>query len=317
MNISIIIPNYNGEEIMKKNLPEVYKAVRNYHGGNVEIIIPDDPSTDNSAEVINQFFAGIKDKHIICKTISNKNKNSAGFSHNVNRGVKLSTGDVMVLLNTDVRPHHDFLDSLITHFEDSRVFAVGCMDESIEGATQVLRGRGVGKWTKGFLMHSKGDIDKNNSLWASGGSSAFSRKIWDQIGGLEDLYNPFYWEDIDISYRAQKSGFKVLFEKKSRVIHDHSKGAIKSNSDPLVIKKIAYRNQFIFIWLNITDPDLINSHFTWLPYHFITAALRGDWAFFSGFFSAILKINEIIKQRIKYTKLFNTTDKKILENFKD
>lgn len=315
MNLSIIIPNYNGENLLKKNLPAVYKASRNYHGGNVEIIISDDPSTDNSGEVIRNFITENKDKNIVIKTVSNKLQNKAGFSKNVNRGVGLAGGDILVLLNTDVNPRENFLETLIQHFADKNVFAVGCMDESIEGDQKIFRGRGVGSWQKGFMMHSKGDIDKDNTLWASGGSSAFNRKIWEQIGGLEELYNPYYWEDIDISYRAQKCGYNILFEKKSIVIHEHEKGAIRTISNKSQIKKTAYRNQFIFVWLNITDKDLLFSHFFWLPFHLFSAAIRRDRDFFSGFISAIMKINEIINKRKKYIELFRITDKDILKNF--
>ena len=68
MNISIIIPNYNGEKLLRKNLPKVLEAVRE-HKGKVEIIIPDDPSTDNSRKVIQKFFESIKDEHVVGKTI--------------------------------------------------------------------------------------------------------------------------------------------------------------------------------------------------------------------------------------------------------
>ena len=81
MNISIIIPNYNGAEILKKNLPKVLESVKNYKNGKVEIIIPDDPSTDNSKQVIAAFIAGIKEKHVIGKTISNTVKKEGGFSN--------------------------------------------------------------------------------------------------------------------------------------------------------------------------------------------------------------------------------------------
>jgi len=116
MDISIIIPNYNGEQIMKKNLPGVLDAVRNYKKGKIEIIIPDDPSTDKSAQVIQEFFASFNENHIIGKTISNKDKHQSGFSKNANRGVNVATGDILILLNSDVSPHRDFLDPLINHF---------------------------------------------------------------------------------------------------------------------------------------------------------------------------------------------------------
>lgn len=316
MNLSIIIPNYNGQDLLKKNLPIVLKSVKNYKEGKVEIIIPDDPSTDNSKEVINEFIKNIHQKNIIGKTISNTDKKEAGFSKNVNRGVSLATGDTLILLNSDVAPHENFLDALLPHFRDPEVFAVGCMDESMEGRQKILRGRGIGKWYKGFLQHSRGNPDKDNTLWAGGGSSAFRKKIWDEIGGLEELYNPFYWEDIDLSYRALKAGYKIVFEKKSMVVHEHEKGAIKTSVQNSRIKKTAYRNQLFFVWLNITDKNFIASHFLWLPYHLITSILRNEWYFASGLFSAILRLNEVRKKREIYTKLFTKTDKEILAKFK-
>ena len=47
-------------------------------------------------------------------------------------------------------PEKDFLKPLMEHFNDESVFAVGCMDKSIENGKTVLRGRGIGKWKKGF-----------------------------------------------------------------------------------------------------------------------------------------------------------------------
>ena len=279
MNISIIIPNYNGEKILQKNLPKVLEAVKEYKNGNIEIIIPDDPSTDKSKEVIEQFISNIKEKHVVGKTIENKNKREAGFSKNVNRGVSLSSGDILILLNSDVVPHKDFLAPLLEHFSDENVFAVACMDESVEEGKIVNRGRGIAKWERGFLSHTAGNLNESNTLWASGGSSAFRKKMWDKLRGLDILFNPFYWEDIDLSYRAHKSGYKVIFEKRSVVIHEHDKGAIKTKFKPAHIRKIAYRNQFIFIWKNITQRKLLISHVAWMPYHFLNALRNQDWVF--------------------------------------
>jgi len=313
MDLSLIIPNYNGEKLLRKNLPKVLDAVKDYKEGKVEIIIPDDPSTDNSTQVIKEFIENIKDKHITGKSISNKNKKEAGFSKNVNRGVSLATGDILILLNSDVIPHKDFLQPLLSHFSDPKTFAVGCMDESIEGDATVLRGRGVGKWSKGFLMHKKGSLDKENTLWVSGGSGAFRKSIWNKLRGLDNLYNPFYWEDIDLSYRALKSGYRIYFEPKSVVIHEHEKGAIISKFKPLHVQKIAYRNQFIFVWKNVTDWQLNFSHIFWLPYHLINALRRKDWAFIAGFYLALISLSQIMRSREQARRLFLKTDKQVIK----
>src|SRR5260221_11054884 len=173
MNISIIIPNYNGEKILSKNLPHVLAAVKEYHQGKVEIIIPNDPSTDKSKEVISSFITSLKGTGVVGKTIDNSRKEESGFAKNVNRGVGLATGDILILLNSDVRPHKDFLKPMLAHFTDEKVFAVGCMDESIEDDKTVLRGRGIAYWARGFLHHQAGSLEKTNTFWVSGGSGAF------------------------------------------------------------------------------------------------------------------------------------------------
>lgn len=316
MKISIIIPNYNGAEILQQNLPHVLAAAQEYKKEKVEIIIPDDASTDNSKEIIKKFIERITDKNIIVTLIENTNKGERGFSKNVNRGALKATGDILILLNSDVSPQKDFLAPLLKHFENEKVFAVGCLDESMENGKKVLRGRGVGRWQRGFLVHSKGSLDKSNTLWASGGSSAFRKTLWDKLRGLDVLYNPFYWEDIDISYRALKAGYQVDFEPQSIVMHEHEKGSIKTKFKEDRIQKIAYRNQFIFVWKNITDRSLFFSHIFWLPYHFAAAIKGQNWFFFIGFFMALGNLSRILTARERARKLFARTDKAILQEYR-
>jgi len=314
MNISIIIPNYNGEELLKKNLPKVLDSVSDYKKGMIEIIIPDDASTDQSLAVIQKFKASVREKQIKVVIIENKNRANGGFSKNVNRGVSVATGDILILLNSDVIPRKHFWQPLLSHFADSKVFAVGCMDESIENGEVVLRGRGIGSWQRGFLVHSRGDLDKTSTLWVSCGSGAFRKSIWDKLEGLNELYNPFYWEDIDLSYRAVKSGYKIFFEKKSVVVHEHYKGAIEKNYSLYNKMKIVWRNQFTFVWINATDRDILISHLLWLPYHTLKSLLRRDRAYFWGLFHAIIRLTAILQYKGKSKKLFLKSDKEVVKN---
>lgn len=304
MKLSIVIPNYNGAKLLEKNLPKVLNAASSYKKDKVEIIIVDDASTDDSLDLL-------KDKNVTVL----KNEKNLGFSSTVNKGVKEAIGDIVILLNTDVYPEDNFLEPLLKHFDDESVFAVGCLDKSIEGAKIVERGRGLGEWKRGFLIHRRGETDKINTLWVSGGSGAFRKSIWDKLGGLNELYNPFYWEDIDLSYRALKSGYKIFFEPKSIVFHEHEKGSIKSKYSENEVKIIAYRNQFIFVKENATDYDLKFKHLIWLPYHFFKALLAGDKAFFIGYFKYIALMPKIIFSSIKYQKTFIKKDKEVIREF--
>jgi GT2 family glycosyltransferase len=305
MDISVIVPNYNGKNLLKDNLEKVYREVSSYKSGKTEIIVVDDGSLDKSLDFLNEFAK----THSNCKVIVNKK--NLGFAPSVNKGVEAASGEIVVLLNTDVYPEAGFLEPLLKHFSNEKVFAVGCLDRSIESNGIILRGRGLGEWKRGFLVHRRGEVNKTNTLWVSGGSSAFRKTIWEDLGGMNELYAPFYWEDIDLSYRALKSGYEIAFEPKSVVVHEHEKGAIKSKYSDFKIKTIAYRNQFIFVWEN-ADLSLIYSQILWLPYYFVKALLASDWQFFLGLINAILLIPGILKLRHKAQKLFVKEDQEVI-----
>lgn len=312
MDISVVIPNYNGRQLLEKNIPKVAEILSKYTKGKKELIITDDASKDDSLIFLEALLPNLP-KNISYKILRNNSGANKGFSGNVNKGVEVATGGIVILLNTDVAPHKDFLTPLLSHFEDEKVFAVGCMDESIEDGRTILRGRGVGEWRRGFLVHRAGSLDKIRSLWASGGSSAFRKSLWDKLGGLQELYNPFYWEDIDLSYRAQKAGYIVLFEEKSKVVHEHEEGAIKKHYSPFRVKKIAYRNQFFFTWLNATDTMIIVSHVVFLPLFLLNALKKKDVAFFVGFFMAIVKLPKVLMERKKIQSSVALSDNEVIQ----
>lgn len=276
MNVSIIIPNRNGIKLLQKNLPFVLAATKG-----AEVIVVDDASIDDSMRILKKEFSSVR---VIRKA------RHEGFASTVNAGVREAIGDVVVLLNSDVRPEKDFLSPLIKHFDDPTVFAVGCLEKSHEGNNVVLRGRGEAKWEKGFFIHWRGEVDRPSTAWVAGGSGAFRKSIWEKLGGMDTMYDPFYWEDIDISYRALKAGYKVLFESKSVVVHEHETGAIRHEYSAAYVKMIAYRNQFLFIWKNFSDPRVLLAHAAWTPIRLLQAMVRGDFAMIAGYLWAILRM---------------------------
>lgn len=311
--ISIIVPNYNGVTLLKKNLPSIVTAIEWYdskHNNACELIVIDDCSVDESLQFLETVIPTIRKK--IQVTLI-KNIKNEGFSPTINKAVKQAKGEYVILLNSDVSPQREFLLPLLRHFDNEEIFAVGCLDKSIEDKKTVLRGAGIGYWEKGLFLHKAGNTDTQYTFWVSAGSGAFRKKTWELLGGLSEIYAPFYWEDIDISYRAMKAGKKVIFEKESVVIHEHEKGAIKENYNDGFIKKISYRNQFIFIWKNITEASLLLSHIVWLPYHILKALMRGDFVFIQGFFLAFFTLPKIIQCSFKERRTFRLSDKELLQ----
>ena len=284
-SVSIVIPNWNGVYLMEKHLGSVIAAAPH-----AEIVIADDMSSDGSVEYIHKNFPRVK---VV------EGKKRKGFAANVNRGVHVATGDIVILLNTDVEPEKDFLNPLLSHFDNPDVFAVGCLEKSRENGKTIFRGRGLAHWYRGFYVHSRGEVDRNDTAWVSGGSGAFRRSMWNTLGGMDILYNPFYWEDIDLSYRARKAGWKLIFEPKSIVGHYHEEGKIKREYTSEQVKKIVYRNQFIFIWKNVTDFSIICAHAMWVPIRLLQALIRGDVLMIEGYIRALGMLPKIFMRRME------------------
>src|SRR3989344_3693589 len=115
MNVSIIIPTYNGVELLKQNLPSILAARENVKNYIKEIIVVDDLSSDESVTYLRWNFADVK---II------KHKKNRGFSAAVNTGVRAAKSELILLLNNDVKVESDFLESVVPHFSNSNTFAV-------------------------------------------------------------------------------------------------------------------------------------------------------------------------------------------------
>ena len=242
--VSIIITNYNGRELLEKNIPHIIKAYKNKDNNIVEIIVVDDASKDGSAEYLKSSFPELS---II------RHKINRGFPASVNTGARMAKGKLLALLNNDVTPSVDFLKSTVGLFDDSTLFAVSLHEKGY--------GYAIGKFENGYILHSPGSEvqDIHKTFWASGGSAVFRRSLWMKLGGFDDkLYNPFYWEDIDISYRARKRGYRLLWNPKSSVIHEHEATTGKIPKGKRT--RIQERNQLLFIWKNLTSRFLFRKH---------------------------------------------------------
>lgn len=169
------------------------------------------------------------------------------FAGAANVGLLLSSHSLVFLINNDVSPVSGVLEQLANHFEDNEVFAVGCHEfkaedidfkrtdtasnsekfQPLEISSTITNneegsGRNVLKFERGLFTHSKhSEMISGETAWAVGGSSMFDRLKWLSLGGLDKKFYPAYWEDIDLSFRAKKLGWKVLFDQDAIVIHQH------------------------------------------------------------------------------------------------
>lgn len=276
--ISVIIPTYKNTKLLINSLQHNSKYL---HGCEI-IVINDDPNIS-----IKKDLSRFENITLI------ENVNNLGFGESVNIGVKKSNGDYIMLLNSDVTLIDGSYQLAINHFKNnSDIFAVSFAQEEKNNS---IVGKNIIYWQNGFIRHKKNNIlNFGPNGWAEGGSCLVDRSKFLEIGGFDPIYSPFYWEDIDLSYNAWRHGYKILFDPKIRVIHHHE-STINKYYSKNKIREIAFRNQLIFIWKNITDRKLLIENLK----NIFPIALKGGLPFILGFLQALILIPKIISQKPK------------------
>jgi len=292
--VSIVIPNYNGLDLLRKYFPAMVDAWNEPKNLIGEVIVVDNGSTDGGVDYLEKTFPQVK---II------KNKKNLGFSKGVNTGAKITKGEYLCLLNTDVKPEKDFLERVLPQFDDSRIFAISLSERTFPPSS--------GFFEKGFILHKPiKTTDTCSTFWVSGGSGIFRKKTWDLLGGFdEDNFSPFYWEDIDLSYRAMKAGYRLLWSPKGVVFHEHESTAKKV---PVWYRTyIQERNYLIFHWKNLTSARLLRKHLVALAKKIVYHP-----GFLKPFLGAVAKLPTLIRERRKNKKLEKVSDEAIFAQFK-
>jgi GT2 family glycosyltransferase len=309
--ISIIIPNWNGKPLLERNLPFLLDALSPYQGS-TEVIVVDNGSTDGSVEFLASSYPDVK--------VLSFSRNE-GFAAACNKGVKASKNEIVYLLNNDVIVSKNFLEPLWPYFEYADFFAVSSVaylpNTDVSSMTYVPTVHVKFKYGI-FWYYYKAIINTETPIpvfFSSGGHSAYDKKKFLALGSFDYLYHPFYWEDIDISYRAWKRGWRSFYEPKSAVIHNHQT-TIGANFKKDFIQNIHWRNRFLFTWKNLDNKILWYQHLFLLPIELALMPLIGRAYFNRGFFMALKKLPFLIKSR-KMRKKSALTDKEIFNIFKN
>ena len=296
MKISIVIPNYNGKDLLEKNLPSVIEAMNNLKNNICELVIVDNGSTDDSVSYLNQNF---KDQFKLIKHTKNR-----GFSAAVNIGARATKGDLILLLNNDVKPKIDFLENVEKLFIDNSVFAVS-LHEKGHGASSASFKDGIID-----ISFTKKESEKLElTFYVSGAAGLFRKTIWQELGGMDEkLLSPFYWEDIDLCFRASKRGYTNLWSPFGKVIHNHESTSLKLPKK--YVDRIRERNQLLMLWKNLHSKAMFNKHLNGL----FKRILKNP-GYIRIVFMSLLKLGLVIKARRKEIKECVVSDEAVFQKY--
>ena len=284
---SLVVPNWNGRELLRANVPSLLAAAQAH--GACEVLVVDDGSTDDSVSVLEREFPGV--------TLVRHEKNR-GFGPACLSGVQAARHPVVVLLNSDVVVEPGFVTPLLEPFSDPGVFAVSPLILDREGkVAKVSVNRPYIR--RGELRWEGADPAKLDSVVASlfplGGAVALDRARFLELGGFDPLYEPFYYEDVDLGLCAWRRGWKCLVEPRSRVRHDEG-GTINKHFGRFKVKVAKRRHRLLMTWKHATG-SWLRAHLAWLPVKVVTKAFKLDLRFHVALLQALARLPRALRAR--------------------
>jgi len=301
-SISVVIPSWNGRMLLEEMFPALLAATHEFHqktGGPWEVIVVDDGSVDDTIPWIEKY----PEKNI--KLIT-RSRNS-GFALACNLGFSACRYQIVILLNNDVLVDKNFILPIISHFEDETVFGVTFKALGRDQSTFCNGGK-IGEFRMGFWEAFRNyDVPSNPvnpaedpgpfySFAVCGGFCAFDREKLQEASGFESLMSPFYWEDVELSYRAWKRGWVIHYEPKSVVYHDAST-TILGAFNRFCIDRINTRNRFIFMWKNVHDPGMLIKHLGAIILLVLQSLITFRAAFLAGLWDSLCLLPTLISKR--------------------
>ncbi len=250
--ISIIILSYNTESLTRDCLGALVASIAPYTQLKFEIIIVDNASVDGSPAMLTTFKNTHTHPNLTVKVILNDY--NAGFPKGNNVGVRVSSGDYLLFLNSDVMVGLIDWEDLVGYMQKHEsvgalTVRVNLPSKGIDPASH--RGfptiwnsftyyAGLEGLSRSFPFLSQTfggyhlvqhDLNTIHEIDSPSGAFYFTRKeLYDRIGGFDEEFF-MYGEDLDLSYRIKQLGYKIMYYPKCEVLHlKHQSGLKKKKS---------------------------------------------------------------------------------------
>lgn len=252
MNVAVVILNWNGRELLEQFLPSVIE-----YSPEATIYVADNASTDNSVEFLKKNFPKVR---II------ENSVNAGYAGGYNLALKSVPEDIHILLNSDVEVTENWLQPIITIFENEP--ETGAVQPKIldyhkreyfeyAGAAGGFIDKFGYPFCRGRIFQELEEDhgqynDERYIFWASGACLAIRKEAFETAGKLDEDFFA-HQEEIDLCWRLYKIGYKVKYTGNSRIYHVG--GATLKNMNP---KKtfFNFRNSLYLLLKNVEGPKV-------------------------------------------------------------
>lgn len=252
--VSVVIVNLNGKTHLNECLKSLMRL--DYPKDRLEVIIVDNGSQDGSVEYIEAKFGWVK---LI------KNPKNEGFAKPSNDGARAASGDYVAFLNNDMKVRKDWLRELILSLKRSNAQCAGSVLLNWDGELLDFAGGSASFYGMGFqydfhknIKELESSLVKDKELFfACGGAMIVDRRVFLEIGGFDEDYFA-YFEDLDLGWRLNIFGYKVVLSVKSRVFHKHHITGNRFANDRMLV--LYNRNSLYTIYKNYGE-EMLNKVF--------------------------------------------------------
>lgn len=305
--IGIVIPNYNGFE----HLVTCYESLKQQTYTDFRVILCDNGSKDNSAIYTAEQFP---DSEVI------QIGYNSGFAKAVNKGIKYclaSPGfDLIFLLNNDIELAPDFLQTAFNTFADypdASIMAVKMLNyfnrNVIDDCGDFIKANGGSPLARGHGETDSGQYDKTEYIFgACAGAAIYKREVFETTGLFDEKFFAYY-EDIDLSFRAQIAGLKCIYQ--PRAVCYHKRGGTSSIATHGFQTEMCERN---LVLMRIKNYPLstyvlyqplffvarLKRYYSFMRFHSFTLFFRALRGYFRGQFLLVTKLGE--RFRIQRTR---------------
>lgn len=247
--IAIVILNWNGVKLFPDFLPSI---INHSQGENIEIIVADNGSTDNSLAYLKENFPSV--------TLMDLETNY-GFAKGYNVALEKIKADYFVLVNSDVKVEKGWIEPCIERFEkDEKIVAIQPKVLSYNkpeyfeyaGAAGGFIDKYGYPFCRGRILDK---VEKDNKqyntsseiFWATGACMFVRASAFKNAGGLDSDFWA-HMEEIDLCWRLKNQGYKIVYEPKSVIYH--LGGGSLSYGDPRKVY-LNFRNNLFMLFKNL------------------------------------------------------------------
>lgn len=252
--VAIVILNWNGKKHLEQFLPSVLASSYPYS----EIIVADNASTDDSISFLSSVYPSVR----IIRLTQNY-----GFAKGYNEALKQIEAKYYVLLNSDVQVKPDWLEPIV-HLMETDPSIAACQPKilSFSDHSSFEYAGGAGGWldylgypfARGrifdYCEQDRGQYDDIAPVfWASGAAMFIRADAYHQLGGLDEYFFA-HQEEIDLCWRLQLAGYKIMVCPSSVVYHVGGGTLPKGNKRKVYLN---FRNNLIMLAKNLPTKEAI------------------------------------------------------------